>query len=142
MFYYFGFGSNMSMRSLKVKGVKPLASWRAELPGWRLRFNVEHFFRHEGGVGNIEHTGTSEDRVLGMLHHCPDDALALLDAAEAHGHGYDRIAVDVVPGYRSPDLGRTVTALTYVGMPQFLNAYLNEYANEYRYVGRYHYHKD
>ncbi|MDI9244705.1 gamma-glutamylcyclotransferase family protein [Marinobacter sp. CHS3-4] len=111
----------MSMLSLKAKGVEPEASWRAELPGWRLRFNVEHFFQHEGGVGNIECTDASHDRVLGLLHLCHDNALELLDAAEAYGHGYDRIEVEVIPDEHVPGESDSVSALTYVGMPQFIN---------------------
>lgn len=117
MFRYFGFGSNMNITSLRAKGIEPLSSRRAVLHGWRLRFNVQHFFRHEGGVGNIEHTDAPEDRVLGVLHDCPDEALAPLDAMEAYGHGYDRISVDVEA---EGDTGQ-VSAFTYVGMPEFIN---------------------
>jgi len=119
MFHYFGFGSNMSIGSLRAKGVEPLASQKAALPGWRLRFNVQHFFRHEGGVGNIEKTGNPRDRVLGVLHQCPDEALEKLDAAEAYGHGYDRIEVAV----ESDDTNRPqkTLATTYIGMPQFID---------------------
>jgi sulfite reductase (NADPH) flavoprotein alpha-component len=53
-FWYFGYGSNMNFNSLRAKGVEPRASERAVLRGWRPRFNVHHFFRHEGRVGNIE----------------------------------------------------------------------------------------
>lgn len=115
MFRYFGFGSNMNITSLRAKGVEPLASRRAELHGWRLRFNVQHFFRHEGGVGNIERTGSSGDRVLGVLYECPGEALSPLDAMEAYGHGYDRITVEVEAD------GERVPALTYVGMPEFID---------------------
>lgn len=121
MFRYFGFGSNMSMLSLRAKGVIPLASQRAVLPGWRLRFNVQHFFRHEGGVGNIERTGNPDDRVYGVLHDCPAGALALLDTAEAFGHGYDRIDIDVMPAESASDDRQTIPALTYVGMPRFID---------------------
>jgi len=121
MFQYFGFGSNMSLQSLSAKGIEPLASTRAVLHGWRLRFNVQHFFRHEGGVGNIEYTGQPDDRVLGVLHEFPDDALALLDAAEAYGHGYDRIEVAVEPNHHSAESGVCILALTYVGMPEFID---------------------
>lgn len=121
MFQYFGFGSNMSLQSLRAKGIAPLASTRAVLHGWRLRFNVQHFFRHEGGVGNIEYTGHPHDGVLGMLHECADDALALLDAAEAYGHGYDRIKVAVEPDHTGAESGIRIPALTYVGMPEFID---------------------
>jgi hypothetical protein len=115
MFRYFGFGSNMNVTSLRAKGVEPLASRRAILHGWRLRFNVQHFFRHEGGVGNIERCDLPEARVLGVLHDCPDDALPSLVAMEACGYGYERISVEV-----EADNERT-PALTYVGMPGFID---------------------
>lgn len=125
MFYYFGFGSNMSLLSLRAKGVEPLASQRAVLSGWRLRFNVQHFFRHEGGVGNIENSGNPDDQVLGVLHECPDEALILLDDAEAYGHGYDRIEIKVHPQgtdvNTSLKSNRRISALTYVGTPGFID---------------------
>jgi sulfite reductase (NADPH) flavoprotein alpha-component len=115
MFRYFGFGSNMNITSLRAKGVEPIVSRRAVLHGWRLRFNVQHFFRHEGGVGNIERSESPGERVLGVLHDCPDQALASLDAVEACGHGYRRITVEVeAEGERLP-------AQVYVGMPEFID---------------------
>jgi len=114
-FWYFGYGSNMDLTSLRAKGVEPLSSERAALPGWRLRFNVHHFFRHEGGVANIEPTGESSDIVRGVLHRCRDEHLALLDAAEAYGHGYDRLEV---PVQTEADERR---AITYVGIPSFID---------------------
>lgn len=115
MLRYFGYGSNLSITSLRAKGVEPLASRRAVLHGWRLRFNVQHFFRHEGGVGNIERTEAPGDRVLGVLYECPDEALPSLDAMEACGHGYERITVEVEVG------SERLPALTYVGMPAFID---------------------
>jgi len=47
-----------------------------------LRFNVRHFFRHEGGVANIERSDERTDAVWGVLHLCDNAHLALLDAAE------------------------------------------------------------
>ncbi|PKM45248.1 MAG: gamma-glutamylcyclotransferase [Gammaproteobacteria bacterium HGW-Gammaproteobacteria-1] len=115
MFRYFGFGSNLNITSLRAKGVEPVASRPAVLRGWRLRFNVRHFFRHEGGVGNIERSEKPGDRVLGVLYDCQDEALAPLDAMEACGHGYERITVEV-----NAD-GDLIPALTYVGMPRFID---------------------
>jgi hypothetical protein len=115
MIRYFGYGSNMDLTSLKAKGVAPQASRVAALSGWRLRFNVEHFFRHEGGVGNIERTDNPKDQVLGMLHFCNEADLAALDRAEAYGVGYDRVQVLVqTPQGREP-------ALAYVGLPAYIN---------------------
>ncbi len=121
MFHYFGFGSNMSIASLKAKGVVPLSSKSAVLQGWRLRFNVQHFFRNEGGVGNIERTDNPQDLVLGILHELSDDALELLDAAEAYGYGYDRIILDVKVDDDASKQSQFISALTYVGMPDFID---------------------
>lgn len=111
MFYYFGYGSNLSLPSLRAKGVEPRESLPAALNGWTLRFNVRHWFRHEGGMGNVEQTGRADDRVLGLVHLCDDAHLAALDAVEAYGWRYDRVEVAVQTA------GGPIRALTYVGMP-------------------------
>jgi gamma-glutamylcyclotransferase (GGCT)/AIG2-like uncharacterized protein YtfP len=114
-FWYFGYGSNMEQRSLRAKGVEPRTSERAALRGWRLRFNVGHFFRHEGGVGNIEPSDDPSAVVWGVLHWCEDEHLALLDAAEAYGHGYDRVDVSVLTNHGEQ------SAITYLGRPSFID---------------------
>lgn len=121
MYYYFGFGSNINMTSLQAKGVTPVSSCSAALYGWKLMFNVEHFFRIEGGVGNIEYTANTNDKVLGMLHECPDDSLEYLDATEAYGHGYDRITVDVEVINKTTNEPQFIPAYVYVGLPGFIN---------------------
>lgn len=115
MIAYFGFGSNLDLTSLRAKGVHPIHSETAALPGWRLAFNVRHFFDHEGGVGNILPSDDPGDRVLGILHDCPDEDLPALDEAEACGVGYDRIEVTVetAAGPRR--------AFAYVGRPAFID---------------------
>lgn len=115
MFNYFGYGSNINLIALRAKGVEPISSQRAVLRGWRLRFNVQHWFRHEGGVGNIQQTGNPDDVVEGMFHVCEDAHLPMLDAVEAYGVGYDRIEVNL-----DTEDG-PVRALTYVGLPGYLN---------------------
>jgi sulfite reductase (NADPH) flavoprotein alpha-component len=114
----------MDLRSLRNKGVAPRASQRAVCRGWRLRFNVTHFFRHEGGVANIEPSQTG-DIVHGVVHLCDDGDLALLDAAEACGHGYNRIGLSVFT-----DEGKW-RAIAYVGTPSFIN---NECRPSQRYL--------
>ncbi|MEH2592878.1 gamma-glutamylcyclotransferase [Bradyrhizobium sp. AZCC 1721] len=114
MAWYFGYASNMDLISLRAKGVEPRASKRAVLPGWRLRFNVRHFFDHEGGVANIECSNDRTDAVWGVLHLCEDEHLALLDAAEASGHGYHRIKIRVFTQRGEQE------AVTYVGDPSFV----------------------
>lgn len=115
-FRYFGYGSNMDAGSLRAKGVQPLSSTPALLTGWRLRFNVEHFFPHEGGVGNIEPSREPDSGVWGVLHHLHDEHLALLDQSELYPDGYDRIEVPV-----HTRGGERVAALAYVGTPRFVN---------------------
>ena len=104
----------MALASLAAKGVTPIASEAAVLRGWRLRFNVQHFFRHEGGMANIEPAEPSCE-VQGVLHLCEDEHLAQLDAMEVYPHGYDRVTVTVAT--RSGRIGAT----TYVGTPAFRN---------------------
>jgi hypothetical protein len=115
MFVYFGYGSNINLISLRAKGVVPVASERGVLRGWSLRFNVKHWFRHEGGVGNVQFTGRPDDYVEGMVHTCRDEHLAPLDAVEAYRVGYDRIVVDVETNHGH------VKAYTYVGLPGYLD---------------------
>jgi len=92
-----------------------MSSQRATLRGWKLTFNVRHWFRHEGGVGNILPTKSRDDQVQGMLHVCEDEHLPLLDAVEAYGTGYDRIKVSVETNEG------IIEATTYVGMPGYLD---------------------
>ena len=114
VFHYFGYGSNMHLASIRAKGVEPRSSVKAILRGWRLAFNVRHFFRHEGGVANILPANPA-DCVHGVVHACDNNALARLDAAEAYGYGYDRVEVDVITA------DGPVTATAYVGMPSFID---------------------
>lgn len=115
MFYYFGYGSNMHLTSIRAKGVQPLTSERAVLPGWELTFNVEHYFRHEGGVGNIRPSTRADAEVQGVVHLCEDGEMSKMDAVEAYGIGYDRIKVHVKTDQKN------LEAVAYVGMPGFLN---------------------
>lgn len=113
MVHYFGYGSNMNATSLRHKGVVPLRSMRATLHDWQLTFNVTHWFRHEGGVGNIVPTPGAV--VEGLVHEIDHDMLAKLDLLESYGVGYDRIEVDL----QTPE--GPLRAVTYVGLPGYLD---------------------
>lgn len=115
MFFYFGYGSNINLVSLKAKGVIPLSSEPAVLPGWKLKFNVQHWFQHEGGMANIEPSKDSNDLVEGMLHYCADEQLASLDTMESYGVGYGRIEVEVKTRKEK------IKAQTYIGLADFIN---------------------
>lgn len=113
VFYYFGYGSNLSVVSLRAKGVDPLTSEAAILFGWRLVFDIPDFFTIEGGTGNIE--PCAEDAVHGVLHGCRSRDLAKLDELEALGIRYERVETSVVT-YS----GRRVHAYVYVGLDEVL----------------------
>ncbi|NRA32564.1 MAG: gamma-glutamylcyclotransferase [Polyangiaceae bacterium] len=114
MFYYFGYGSNLSVASLRAKGGTPLASEPAVLHNWQLRFNLPDFFPIEGGTGNVQRKAGSD--VHGVLHACRDADLAQLDRLEAVGISYERVEQSVVT-YS----GRRVRAFLYVGRQERLD---------------------
>ncbi len=114
-FLYFGYGSNLNLISLSAKGVTPLSSEKGILKGWSLRFNVAHWFAHEGGMGNIIPTNKPQDYVEGIVHTCKIEELPSLDEMEAYGIGYDRIEVEIETKHGM------VVAFVYVGLPAFIN---------------------
>jgi len=116
MVNYFAYGSNMNLTSLLAKGVEPRSSVLATLHGWHLAFDVHHWFRHEGGVGNIHPTSESNAQVQGILHVCDERHLDMLDAVESKGVGYDRVEVEVQTS------AGPVVAFVYVGLPGYLDA--------------------
>lgn len=115
MLNYFGYGSNINFTSLKAKGVLPKRSYTGRLHGYKLKFNVEHWFRHEGGMGNIEPSDDPGDFVEGMVHECTAEDLEALDQMEAYGVGYDRIRIKVSTGEGLKE------ALAYTGLPETIN---------------------
>lgn len=115
MFFYFGYGSNLSVWSLRAKGVDPLSSEPAQLQGFRLAFNLPDFFPIEGGTGNIV-PGDPLDVVHGVLHGCRSADLRRLDELEAVGVAYRRIETTVT-AYD----GRRLRAYVYVGLPHLLD---------------------
>jgi sulfite reductase alpha subunit-like flavoprotein len=114
VFYYFGYGSNLSVVSLRAKGVEPLTSEPAVLAGWRLVFDIPDFFAIEGGTGNIE--PREGDAVHGVLHGCRSRDLATLDQLEALGTRYRRVETTVMTY-----AGRTARAYVYLGIADVLD---------------------
>ena len=105
----------MNLVSLEAKGVRPRSSKVAELFGWELLFNVHHWFKHEGGVGNIRPSEHPDARVLGVVHLIDDEDLARLDRVESYGVGYDRVTVPLKTADGPLD------AITYVGIESYLD---------------------
>ena len=95
MFSYFGYGSNMDMQALQLKGVCPVSSERGMLFGWKLVFDLRTFFQHEGGMGNVRHTGNPHDVTHGVLHSFHEEAIPVLDQMEGGGHAYNRVEVEI-----------------------------------------------
>lgn len=113
MFYYFGYGSNMSRLSLRTKGVEPLSTTPAVLGDWRLAFNITHPFSFEGSVANV--VPEVGGLVHGALHACPDEVLHHLDSFEGLGVYYERVQLKV----RTYQSERHL-AYVYVGLPTIL----------------------
>jgi sulfite reductase alpha subunit-like flavoprotein/cytochrome b involved in lipid metabolism/gamma-glutamylcyclotransferase (GGCT)/AIG2-like uncharacterized protein YtfP len=111
MFYYFGYGSNLSGPSLRAKGVVPASAEPAVLSGWRLTFDIPNFFAIEGGTGNV--SVSPDDSVHGVLYGCQDHELARLDELEALGVAYRRTKMTV-----RTYSGRDAEAYVYVGLPE------------------------
>ena len=109
MFYYFGYGSNLSETALRAKGVRPVSAEPATLDGWSLSFNIPNFFSIEGGTGNI--TRAPGELVHGVLYGCEDQDLGALDEIEALGVTYSREKM-LVRTYS----GRELEAYVYVGL--------------------------
>lgn len=115
VFYYFGYGSNLSVVSLRAKGVDPLTSEPAVLEGWQLVFDIPDFFVIEGGTGNI--APRENESVHGALHGCREADLPKLDQLEAVGIRYARVETTV-----TTYSGRRVSAYVYVGLERVLCA--------------------
>lgn len=110
MFYYFGYGSNLSEMALRAKGVRPLSAQPAVLAGWALCFDIPNFFSIEGGTGNIRPAPSEE--VHGVLYGCEDQDLVALDELEALNVAYLRKTMTV-----RTYSGQEHSAYVYIGLP-------------------------
>lgn len=109
MFYYFGYGSNLSETALRAKRVRPISAEPATLDGWHLCFDIPNFFSIEGGTGNIERI--PGQRVHGVLYGCEDQDLAALDELEALNVAYSRQSMTV-----ETYAGKRCAAYVYIGL--------------------------
>ncbi|MDB5313424.1 MAG: hypothetical protein JWO38_7626 [Gemmataceae bacterium] len=111
--WYFAYGSNLCTTQMAARtGVSRAGadrSRRAQLPGYRLAFNMGD------GSGwtyaNIVHPG---DGVLGVLYRCSRQDLEALDGFE---EGYERTRVDVLD-----ETGAKVDAVVYIARPEQITA--------------------
>ncbi len=76
---YFAYGSNLSLKQMKERGIKVIDSKIAELPEWKLTFTI-HSQNWGGGVGDII---PKRDHVLeGVIYTIPKENLENLDHYE------------------------------------------------------------
>jgi len=101
MFYYFGYGSNLSVVSLHAKGIAPLSSESAQLEGYSLA--------GEAGAEGLT-AGRPAEVVHGTLHACRSVDIDALDALEGVGPTRHRSEMTV-----TVHDGRRVPAYVYVG---------------------------
>lgn len=89
---YFGYGSNMSERRLRVRVASAQKQQLAKLKGYQLRFHKRSLVDGSAKCDAF-YTGNSNDLVLGVVFRLPSDALTILDRIE--GQGYDRVTLEV-----------------------------------------------
>ena len=93
---YFAYGSNCSPAIMKKKGVEFTGRQRAELRGYRLKFNKKSLraaLPDTVGFANINED--SAGVVEGILYEIEDTSLGLLDESERYPDHYDRVVVEV-----------------------------------------------
>ncbi len=76
---YFAYGSNLSIRQLRDRGVSIKNSENVELPGWKLAFTI-YSDPWDGGVGDI--LPSEEDIAEGVVYHIDEESLKKLDHYE------------------------------------------------------------
>ena len=102
---YFAYGSNLLHQRLQRRcpGAVPLG--RAEAVGWRVEFTKLSWMDGSGKATIAAGAGVAE----GVLYELPRAEIAVLDAIEGVGKGYDRI-----DGFRVTHRGAAETAITYI----------------------------
>ena len=104
---YFAYGSNMSTKQLRERGLRPKRSFIAELRGHKLEFNKQG--SDGSGKVNVERDGSS--KVLGVVFEITQSDLAELDRYEGAPAHYGRKTVTVVS-----EEGESCSAITYIAL--------------------------
>ncbi len=76
---YFAYGSNLSEKQMKNRGITVIDTEIAELPGWKLAFTI-YSDTWDGGVGDI--IPDTEAKVEGVVYTIPKENLKNLDHYE------------------------------------------------------------
>ncbi len=104
---YFAYGSNMSPRRLKERGIKPIKTVKATLNNYRLVFNKKASIEKHC-YANIEKA--PGEKVYGTLYTITLKQLEELDDHEGHPNHYTRKTVKVHDEKQKPYFAQTYTA--------------------------------
>jgi len=95
--YYFAYGSNMTMKRLLERDLKPLATVGVGcLDHWRIRFNKKSYKNPDNGFANIEPFWG--DRVYGVVFGIRTEDLGKLDKFEGYPNHYQRTMLRIRVG--------------------------------------------
>lgn len=104
--YYFAYGSNMHPARLAARVPSSRAVGAAALDGHALRFH-KRSWRDGSGKCNVLATGSSADRVYGVVYVMARGEKSALDAAEGLGRGYEEALLPLSVG------GEAIEAFAY-----------------------------
>jgi len=90
---YFAFGSNMSRKRLKNRGIVPFRIRSGWINDYKLVFNKKSKKNNQVGWANIEHEKGSV--VYGILYWVSEDEMIKLDKFEGHPTHYFRTQMNV-----------------------------------------------
>src|SRR3989338_1234302 len=107
MVLYFAYGSNMSTKQVRERGIKPKRSFVAELRRHKLDFNKQG--SDGSGKANVERD--ESNKVLGVVFEITQSDLAELDRYEGAPTHYGRKNVTVIS-----EEGESCRAITYVAV--------------------------
>ncbi len=110
--YYFGYGSNMSSRTLNRRNIHPASSVPAVLNGYRLAMNLKSAMAPlEPTFANVEKDSSVGAAVHGVLHRVTQPNIEQLTREEGGGRSYQRMELPVVPYGGGPAIMASVFVL-------------------------------
>ncbi len=127
---YFGYGSNMCTGRLRARVPSTTAIGKRLLRRYRFRFNKKSIDKSgTSAKGNVERTDVETDLVWGVLFEFDEAEKHSLDEAEALGHGYDELIVEV-----ESESGEKQSAHMYLAAQSHIDNTLQPYSWYKRFV--------
>lgn len=109
--YYFAYGSNMTIKRLIERGLKPTATVGVGyIDHWRIRFNKKSYKNPDIGFANIEPFWG--DRVYGVIFGVREDDIVKLDKFEGYPKHYQRTLLPIT--WQSGSELVTYNCVTYI----------------------------